>query len=117
MRAMRNWFFSNTDGTSDGDGPPHLWGASETIFSNHRDLIALRVPAEQDRLSYFIHSNLGILFATGRPDGTQIYTSERDIARFAAILSYILASGLLFGAILSLRATSNERAILGMLCG
>jgi hypothetical protein len=114
---MRNWFFSNTAGTPGGDRPPHLWGASETIFSKPQDLVALRVTAEQDRLSSFIHSNLGIFFATSQPDGTQIYTSERGIARFVAIFSTILAAGLLFGAILSLRATSSEKAVLGMLCG
>lgn len=113
---MRNWFFSNTAGTPGGDRPPHLWGASETIFSKPEDLIALRVAAEQDRLSSFVHSNLGVFFATSKPDGKQIYTSERAIARFVAIVSTILAAGLLFGAILSLRATSSEKAVLGMLC-
>ena len=113
---MRNWFF-NTVGTPGGDGPPHLWGASETIFSNPQDLITFRVAAEQDRLSSFIHTNLGIFFATSRPDGTQIYTSKRGIARFVAVFSTLLAAGLLFGAILSLRVTSSEKAVLGMLCG
>ncbi|KAE9362993.1 hypothetical protein N431DRAFT_423351 [Stipitochalara longipes BDJ] len=117
VQAMRNWFFSNTAGTPDGDRPPRLWGASETIFSNPQDLIALRVVADQDRLSSFVHSNLGVFFATSQPDGSQIYTSERGIARFVAIFSTILAAGLLFGAILSLRATSSEKAVLGMLCG
>jgi hypothetical protein len=53
-------------------------------------------------LSSVIHSNLGIFFATSQPDGTQIYTSERGMARFVALSS---------------RATSNEKAVLGTLCG
>lgn len=117
LQAMRNWFFSNTSGIPGQDKSGHLWGASETIFSDARDVIALRVAADQDRLSTFIHSNLALFFATGRPDGTEIYASERAIARFVAIFSTLLAAVLLFGAILSLRATSNEKAVLGMLCG
>jgi hypothetical protein len=53
---MRNWFFE--------DGTPQLWGRSQQIFDdiNVPDLVALRVPADQDRLSEFVQNNFGVFF-------------------------------------------------------
>lgn len=115
VTAFRNWFFNNTAGTKDGDRAPQLWGASSHIFSNPHDLVALRVPADQDRFSSFIHQNLGIFFQTTSPDGRTAYTSETAISRFVAILSTILAAGLLFGSIITLYVVKSEKALLGML--
>ncbi|CZR64985.1 uncharacterized protein PAC_14885 [Phialocephala subalpina] len=117
ITALRNWFFQNTSGTKNGDKSPHLWGASSTIFSIPRDLVALRVPADQDRLSSFIHNNFGAFFQTSAADGRTTYTSEKAISRFVAILSTILAAVMLFGAIISLYAVKSEKALLGMLSG
>jgi hypothetical protein len=114
---MRNWLFNNTNGKSEEDEIPQLWGASETIFNDPHDLVALRVPANQDRLSEFIQNNFGVFFQTSAPDGRTIYTSERSISRFVAIFSTILAAVLLFGAIISLYIVQNKRALLGMLSG
>jgi hypothetical protein len=114
---MRDWFFNNTNGKSGGHEIPQLWGASENIFDDPHDLVALRVPADQDRLSDFIQNNFGVFFQTSAPDGRTIYTSERSIARFVAILSTILAAALLFGAIISLYIVQNKQALLGMLSG
>ena len=114
---MRNWFFNNANGKSGKDEIPQLWGASETIFNDPHDLVALRVPANQDRLSEFIQNNFGVLFQTSAPDGRTIYTSERSISRFVAIFSTILAAVLLFGAIISLYIVQNKHALLGMLSG
>ncbi|KAF8858324.1 hypothetical protein BDZ45DRAFT_726129 [Acephala macrosclerotiorum] len=115
--ALRNWFFDNTAGKEDGD--PRLWDASEGIFSKEKehDLVALRVPADQDRLSTFINNNFGVFFQTSAPDGRIIYTSEAAISRFVAILSTILAAVMLFGAIISLYVVKSEKALLGMLSG
>lgn len=77
--------------------------------------MALRVPADQDRLSQFIHNNFGVLFQTSTPDGRTTYISEAAISRFIAILSTILAAVLLFGAIVSLYIVKSEKALLGML--
>lgn len=117
VMAFRNWYFQNTANLKGGDGRPHLWGASENIFSNTHDLVALRVPADQDRLSRFIHNNFGVFFQTSAPDGRTTYTSEAAISRFVAILSTILAAVMLFGAIISLYVVKSEKALLGMLSG
>jgi hypothetical protein len=117
LTALRNWFFKNPLGIRNGDKSPQLWGASSNVFSNPHDLIALRVPADQDRLSAFIHNNFGIFFQTSAPDGRTTYTSEAAISRFVAILSTVLAAVLLFGAIISLYNVTNEKSLLGMLSG
>jgi hypothetical protein len=96
---------------------PRLWGASATIFDNPHDLVALRVPADQDRLSEFIQNNFGLSFQTSAPDGRTTYTSERSISHFVAIFSTVLAAVLLFGAIISLCIVQNKHALLGMLSG
>ncbi|KUJ16321.1 uncharacterized protein LY89DRAFT_734427 [Mollisia scopiformis] len=115
LRALRNWFFNNSAGTKDGDRAAQLWGASSNIFSDPHDLVALRVPADQDRFSSFIHHNFGVFFQTASPDGRTTYTSEAAIARFIAILSTILAAVLLFGSIISLYVVKSDKALLGML--
>jgi hypothetical protein len=96
---------------------PRLWGASATIFDDLHDLVALRVPADQDRLSEFIQNNFGLFSQTSAPDGRTTYTSERSISHFVAIFSTVLAAVLLFGAIISLYIVQNEHALLGMLSG
>ncbi|KAE8448613.1 hypothetical protein EG329_009038 [Mollisiaceae sp. DMI_Dod_QoI] len=115
VKALRNWFFQNTSGTKNADGAPQLWGASSTLFSDPHDLVALRVPADQDRFSSFIHHNFGVFFQNSAPDGRTAYTSEAAISHFVAILSTILAAVLLFGAIISLYVVKSEKALLGML--
>jgi hypothetical protein len=117
IKAIRNWFFNNTPGEPVGDKPPRPWGASATIFDNPHDLVALRVPADQDRLSEFIQNNFGLSFQTSAPDSRTIYTSERSISHFVAIFSTVLAAVLLFGAIISLYIVQTKHALLGMLSG
>jgi hypothetical protein len=117
VKALRNWFFDNTLGTKGGDKIPQLWGASETIFDDLHDLVALRVSADQDRLSEFIQNNFGVFFRRGTLDGRTTYTSERSISHFVAIFSTLLAAVLLFGAIISLYVVKNPHALLGMLSG
>jgi len=51
VKAMRNWFIDSTPGREDR---PQLWGNSVKKYDDIHDLVALRVPADQDRLSEFI---------------------------------------------------------------
>jgi hypothetical protein len=81
------------------------------------DLVALRVPADQDRLSEFIQNNFGVFFQTASPDGQSTYISESSIARCVAIVSSILSAILLFGSVVSLYFVQNPYALLGMLGG
>ena len=76
--------------------------------------MALRVPAEQDRLSTFIQNNFSFPFHTTTSSNGTIYISERSISRFVGFISTVLAAVLLFGAIISLYFVKNERALLGM---
>ncbi|KAL3418101.1 hypothetical protein PVAG01_09816 [Phlyctema vagabunda] len=113
VSAMRNWFWNKRDGKA--DGAPKVFGASEARFDDVYDLVALRVPADQDRLSEFVVNNFGVLFITETPDGQSTYISERSVARFVAILSSILSAILIFGSITSLYFVHNPYALLGML--
>jgi hypothetical protein len=76
---------------------PRIWRASATIFDDLHDLVALRVPADQDRLSEFIQNNFGLFSQTSAPDGRTTYTSERSISHFVAIFSTVLAAVLWLG--------------------
>jgi hypothetical protein len=115
VKAMRNWFLDNDGGKL--QPRPQLWGASERKYDDHNDLVALRVPADQDRLSEFILNNFGVFFLTSAPDGGSAYVSERSVAKFVAVLSSILSAVLLFGSITSLYFVKNPYALLGMLGG
>ncbi|CZR63052.1 uncharacterized protein PAC_12949 [Phialocephala subalpina] len=118
VKALRNWFFNNTSSTKPIDQQiPRLWGASERTYDSIHDLVALRVPSDQDRLSNFIQNNFSLLFATSSPDGNTTYISERSVSHFVAIFSTVLAAIMLFGAIISLYIVKNPHALLGMLSG
>ncbi|TVY42734.1 hypothetical protein LOCC1_G004107 [Lachnellula occidentalis] len=116
VKALRDWFFDST-GRATPKRTPRLWGASECMYDNIHDLVALRVPAEQDRLSSFIQNNFSLLFQTSSPDGATTYISERSVSHFVAIFSTVLAAIMLFGAIISLYYVKNPHALLGMLSG
>ncbi|KAH6663075.1 hypothetical protein B0J14DRAFT_280064 [Halenospora varia] len=115
VKAMRNWFLDINSGKM--DPRPQLWGSSETKYDDIHDLVALRVPADQDRLSDFIFNNFGVFFQTEAHDGHSAYISERSIAKCVAIISSILSAILLFGSITSLYFVHNHYALLGMLGG
>jgi hypothetical protein len=114
---MRNWFSNNTAGRPSQGGTPQLWGSSETIYDDIHDLVALRVPADTDRLSNFIQNSFGVFFQITSPDGYSTYISEQSIALCVAITSSVLAAILLFGSVVSLYFVHNPYALLGMLGG
>jgi hypothetical protein len=60
VKALRDWFLDKNNGKV--CPRPQLWGSSQTMFDNENDLVALRVPADQDRLSEFILNHLGGFF-------------------------------------------------------
>ncbi|KFZ20557.1 hypothetical protein V502_03141 [Pseudogymnoascus sp. VKM F-4520 (FW-2644)] len=127
IKAMRDWFLDDPTGTkSVEDCEPQLWGASEQIFTDPSDLVGLRVPSDHDRLSEFIQNNLGILFKSSQASvngserkdegGKQIIISHAAVSTFSTFISLILASILLFGAIISLSVIRTKSLLLGMLC-
>jgi hypothetical protein len=114
---MRNWFSNNTAGRPGQGGTPQLWGSSETIYDDIHDLVALRVPADTDRLSNFIQNSFGVFFQITSLDGYSTYISEQSIALCVAITSSVLVAILLFGPVVSLYFVHNPYALLGMLGG
>lgn len=55
---MSDWFMNK----GSGNERPELWGCSKERFRDIDDLVALRVPANQDRLSLFIINYFGVFF-------------------------------------------------------
>ncbi|ELR02256.1 hypothetical protein GMDG_05326 [Pseudogymnoascus destructans 20631-21] len=81
------------------------------------DLVALRVPADQDRLSEFILNYFGGFFLATSTDARSSYIRESTLAKTIAIISSILFAILLFGSIAPLYFVHNGLALFGMLGG
>ncbi|CZS91373.1 uncharacterized protein RCO7_07116 [Rhynchosporium graminicola] len=102
-----------------------LFGGIATLFSNPSALIALRVPADQDRPSGFILTYFGSFFhrqkqygsSDSDPDSSSAYIYESSLQRAIAIISSILSAIILFGSIVSLYFVHNSYLSLGMLGG
>jgi len=65
VKAMRNWFLDKNSGNA--ELRPQLWGSSKTKYDEIHDLVALRVPADQDRISEFILNKFGVFFQVFPP--------------------------------------------------
>ncbi|KFY34897.1 hypothetical protein V494_06389 [Pseudogymnoascus sp. VKM F-4513 (FW-928)] len=65
IKGMKEWFTGIHDGKH--YAAPQLFGANEKRFDDPYDLVALRVPADQDRLSEFILNYFGGFFAVRLP--------------------------------------------------
>ncbi|CAG8957585.1 hypothetical protein HYFRA_00010451 [Hymenoscyphus fraxineus] len=115
VTAMRNWFFNTGNGS--GAQIPQTWGASESIYDDAHDIVALKVPPDQDRLTSFIQNNFGLFFKTSKLENGQAYVSQHNLSRFISFLSTLLAAILLLGAIVSLYTVKDEKALLFMVCG
>ena len=113
VRGMRDWF----EARNTRFGGPQLWGHSEHRFRDVDDLVALRVPANQDRLSLFVLNNFGALFKTRSSDGHTAEISERSVANAVALLSSLLSAAVLVGSMVSLCFVRNVYAVLGMVGG
>ncbi|OBT63254.1 hypothetical protein VE03_07788 [Pseudogymnoascus sp. 23342-1-I1] len=115
IKGMKEWFLDTHSGKQ--FPTPQLWGASEKRFEDPYDLVALRVPADQDRLSEFILNYFGGFFPATSTDTHSTYIREAHLAKAIAILSSLLSAILLFGSIASLYLVHNASALLGMLGG
>lgn len=139
IKAMRDWFRGVN--SSKTEPVPQLFDSSKRRFDDASDLVALRVPADQDRLSEFIlhhfgaffkvrvhlpssvsinhktnkDSNSFVIMKAETSDGYSAYISEHSLARSVTILSSLLSAILLFGSITSLYFVHNPYSLLGML--
>ncbi|MCJ1245211.1 hypothetical protein MMC30_002412 [Trapelia coarctata] len=96
LKAFKDWFGNPNEGNT------RLRGQSSHILDDENDLIALRIPAEQDRLTKLVQRYFPLLFMTEAGPGSIAYISEKRLARFVAVFSTVLAAVLLIGAIILL---------------
>ena len=66
IKAMKDWFLDASPYSS--RPAPRLWGNSVKKYDDEHDLVALRVPADQDRLSEFIINYLSVFFHVYSPN-------------------------------------------------
>ncbi|KAK9790475.1 putative DUF6594 domain-containing protein [Seiridium cardinale] len=113
VQRMRKWFLGEAE-----NNQPQLWGRSQKRFEDVNDLVALKVPANQDRLSLFILNYFGGLFQADGHHGDSDIVPERSVAKVVAILGSIFSALVLFGSIVSLYFVQNmPYALLGMVGG
>ncbi|KAK7937261.1 uncharacterized protein PG986_014129, partial [Apiospora aurea] len=96
-----------------------LGGNGQSIYDDHKALVALKVPDQHDRMSQFAENHLGGLFkdnstTSQEGDPNVAFVSERSIATFVSYFSTILAAVLLFGAILILYNVRSPTVKLGL---
>lgn len=60
LKAFRYTFFNGRPG--DSMSFPTLGGNSKSLYDDANDLVAVKVPAEQDRFSMFIQDHFAFLF-------------------------------------------------------
>ncbi|KAI0021091.1 hypothetical protein F4780DRAFT_298916 [Xylariomycetidae sp. FL0641] len=129
VRLMKRWFH----GEDTPHKTPQLWGESSKRFDDAHDLVALRVPEDQDQLSRSIMKYFGFLFKAqqqqqgsppsssgpGQPPRAAPHSiRESAVARAAAVLNAALAALLLLGSILSLDwVVSGRRRLPARLLG
>jgi hypothetical protein len=106
----------NNQGNSKGPYPT-LGGRSASLYDEREDLIALRRPAEEDRLTIVLRRYFPFLFMTKRQArrGRIAYHSEEGIRKVVAFISMVLAAGLLYGAILNFYFVTSDEAKLGLI--
>ena len=104
---------------SDDSGMPYpmLLRCSAFIYDKREDLVSLRRPAEEDRLTVVLRKYVPFLFMTRKPAkcGGIAYHSEERIRKVVAFISMVLAAGLLCGAILNFYFVTSDQAKLGLI--
>jgi hypothetical protein len=129
--AFKVHFFNGED--SDPMRYPILGGHSANLLDDLNDLLTLKIPEHEDRLTRFVQNYLGCLFRvsgisplfsscielrqhqTGRKRGSVIYISDKAISAFATWLGTLLAATLLIGATVSLYVVESPNKKLGMI--
>lgn len=111
MNALFGWFQQELP----------LYGDSITLFDDRHknDIVSLRPPEEQDRLTSFIQNSLGHYFQSQRHkqyswDGVR-YFPEQTIKHIVSALSVIISAVLLICAIVALEFAPTKRLALGLL--
>ncbi|KAI1269871.1 hypothetical protein F5Y18DRAFT_112264 [Xylariaceae sp. FL1019] len=110
VQRMRKWFLGEEENKQ-----PQLWGRSQKRFEDVNDLVALKVPANQDRLSLFVLNYFGGFFQADGHHSDSDIVPERSVAKVVAILCSIFSAVVLFGSVISLYFVYNRPyALLGL---
>jgi hypothetical protein len=90
---------------------PTLGGRSASLYDDREDLVALRRPAEEDRLTIVLRKYFPFLFKSEKyPGGRIARCSEERLSKVVAFISMIMAAGLLYGAILNFYMVTSDKA-------
>jgi hypothetical protein len=101
---------------SDDDQNSLLLGDSWDLYKDRNELIALARPAEEDRLTMVFRKFLPSWFLSNvTRDGRVASFDDSKIRRTVAVISFCIASALLYGAILNFYYVRDERAVLGLI--
>ncbi|KAF2145776.1 uncharacterized protein K452DRAFT_315943 [Aplosporella prunicola CBS 121167] len=113
LEVVKKWFERKTPFISHG----------RSLFDNTYDIASLRPPEDCDRLSRSIQSMFGYFFREPRPVprswGDNYYYPEQGVAKLVSIITVLIATMLLFGAIAALNFASprNHGLRLGIIGG
>lgn len=126
---------------SDVGSFPTLGGSSTNVYDDRGDLVALKRPLEEDRLTMFLRKHCALVFMvsltpvllspqmegseadsviqTRRPDANSslAYISQYRITVVVGMVNIILAAAFLFGAIIHLYNVRKEQVKLGLIAG
>ncbi|KAH6629701.1 hypothetical protein C7974DRAFT_395030 [Boeremia exigua] len=86
---------------------PILGGSSSKLYSLNDDLVLLKQPEHNDRLTAFVQRFLPVFLVSEQRARNMAYVPEKSIARFVTILSIVIAVVLLFVAIICLYYISS----------
>jgi hypothetical protein len=111
--ALHNTFWNKYN---KGTSFPTLEGNSAHILENKNDLMALRKPEEEDRLTKLLRAHFSVFFSDRKPgvNGHVAYVSEHKISLFVGAVNVILAAAFLFGAIYNLFYVREPQKTLGL---
>ncbi|KAJ9667112.1 hypothetical protein H2201_002631 [Coniosporium apollinis] len=112
LDALRHFFNPKSEKP---DGFTLLGGCSSGLYEDEDDLVALRIPLQQDRLTSIVQTHFPVFFKTRPAEGQYAYVSEHNIARFVNWISTLLAAILLIGAIVTLYVITSPKWRLGLI--
>ncbi|EON62136.1 hypothetical protein W97_01355 [Coniosporium apollinis CBS 100218] len=112
LDALRHFFNPKSEKP---DGFTLLGGYSSGLYEDEGDLVALRIPLQQDRLTSIVQTHFPVFFKTRPAEGQHAYVSEHNIARFVNWISTLLAATLLIGAIVTLYVITSPKWRLGLI--
>jgi hypothetical protein len=114
VKAMRNWFLDKNSGNA--ELRPQLWGSSKTKYDEIHDLVALRVPADQDRISEFILNKFGVFFQNKVYGANLIYIRQKHVTVILLHIRTISREMRRYTQLCSFRNTSLRLYYVALLC-